>query len=177
MPVIAIFGGGLIQPEEPNYIAAYEIGKHLGAAGYAIMTGGYKGVMEAASRGAAEAGASVVGVTSAPIELIRRVKPNLWVDKVVPYDNLRERLLHLVMQADGYVVMPGGIGTLPELLLVWELIRVRELPPRPLVCYSPYWEEMLAPFRANPHVPAANWDFLSFAYTPAEVVENIRKGL
>ncbi|HEX2619212.1 MAG TPA: LOG family protein, partial [Phototrophicaceae bacterium] len=81
------------------------------------------------------------------------------------------------MHADGYVVMPGGIGTLNELLLVWELIRVRELPPRPLVCYSPYWEQMLAPFRANPHVPDANWELLTFASTPETVVENIHKGL
>lgn len=175
--VIAVFGSASTQPNEAEYQTAYEIGKVLGTAGFAVMTGGYKGIMEAASKGAAEAGTYVIGVTSAPIESMRRIKPNAWVRQIVPYDTLRERLIHLVMRADGYVVMPGGLGTFNELLLVWELMRIQEIPPRPLVCFGTYWEQMLAPLRQTNYVLPHYWDLLSFASTPEAVVELIRSGI
>jgi uncharacterized protein (TIGR00730 family) len=167
---IAIYGSSSVQPDEPDYIAAYEVGRALGAAKYGVMTGGYCGVMEAASRGAAEAGSHVIGVTSQPIEAFRRQGPNQWVGKIVPYNTLRDRLIHLVTRADGYVIMPGGIGTLNEMLMTWELMRVREIPPRPIVCYGNYWETILAPFRQSAYVPAVYWELMSFAHTPEEVV-------
>jgi uncharacterized protein (TIGR00730 family) len=177
VPTIAVYGSAFIKADSPEYLAAYEIGKGLGVAGFTIMTGGYKGIMEAASRGAAEVGAHVVGVTSAPIEVVRRQKPNQWVERIVPYDTLRERIVHLAMRADGYVVMPGGVGTMSELLLVWDLMRAREVPPRPLVCYRPYWEGILAPLRAEQYVADVYWEMLSFASTPGEVIEMICAGV
>jgi uncharacterized protein (TIGR00730 family) len=177
VPTIAVYGSDSIQSTDPDYVATYEIGKGLGQAGFTVMTGGYKGIMEAASRGAAEAGAHVIGVTCAPIEFTRRQKPNQWVERIVPYDTLRERIVHLTMRADGYVVMPGGVGTLSELMLVWDFMRAREVPPRPLVCYSPYWQEVLAPLRMTSHIPPAYWDMLTFASSPGEVVELIRAGV
>lgn len=177
MATIAVYGSDLLKTDEPDYFAAYEIGKGLGAVGFTIMTGGYKGVMEAASRGAAEVGAHVIGVTCSPLEVVRRQKPNQWVERIVPYDTLRERIVHLAMRADGYVVMPGGVGTMSELMLVWDLMRAREIPPRPLVCYSPFWEHILAPLRATSQVPAVSWEMVLFASTPGEVVEMIRAGV
>lgn len=177
MPTIAVYGSALVQPNDQDYIAAYEIGKGLGSAGFGVMTGGYKGVMEAASRGAAEVGAHVIGVTCAPIEATRRQKPNPWVQRIIPYDTLRERIVHLAMRADGYVVLPGGVGTWSELMLVWDLMRAREVPPRPLVCYSPFWEEMLAPLRMTTHVPAASWELLSFAQNAEQIVSLISAGV
>lgn len=177
MPTIAVYGSSSVQPQEADYIESYQVGRALGLAKYTVMTGGYKGVMEAASRGAAEVDAIVVGVTSLPIESMRRTRPNQWVGKIVPYDTLRDRLIHLVLRADGYVIMPGGIGTLNELILAWELMRVREIPPRPLVCYGNYWEEILEPLRHSPYVPAENWEMVSFVHTPEEVINYFDRNL
>lgn len=177
MPVIAVFGSGIVRPQTPEYQLAYEVGKHLAEAGFSVMTGGYQGIMEGVSRGASEAGGGVIGVTAHPIEMLRRVRPNKWVNHVIPYNTLRERLLHLILNADGYVVMPGGVGTFAELMLVWDLLRVQEVPPRPLVCVGPYWETMLAPLRESIYVTAINWEYLSFVVTPEAVVTEIKKGL
>lgn len=176
MPTIAIFGSSFVQSNEPDYVTTYEIALQLGRAGFSIMTGGYKGVMEAASKGASEAGVPVIGITAAPVEAMRRVKANQWVERIVPYDTLRERVIHLTLRADGYVVMPGGVGTLNELTMAWELMRVREIPPRPLVCYGEYWETMLAPFRQSSYILPIYWENIHFAHTVQDVVELIRKG-
>lgn len=172
---IAVYGSSSVQPGSPDYVAAFETGRALAEAGYAVVTGGYQGVMEAASRGAAETGGHVIGVTATPIQQLRRAGPNAWVAQVIPYDTLRDRLLHLILHADGYVIMPGGIGTLNELILAWELMRVREIPPRPLVCYGGFWQAILAPLRQTPYVRAEYWDLLRFADSPASVLACIRE--
>ncbi len=177
MATIAIYGSSLVKPDEPDYAAAYAMGHAIGTAKYGIMTGGYRGVMEAASRGASDAGALVIGVTSMPLESVRRMTTNQWVSKIVPYDTLRDRLIHMVTRADGYVVMPGGIGTLNELFMTWELIRVREIPPRPVVCVGAYWETVLAPLRDVPYIPREHWELVAFADQPAEVVEILNRNV
>lgn len=174
---IAIYGSSSIQPDSPDYEAAYQVGQALARAGLAIVTGGYMGVMEAASKGASEVGGHVIGVTSAPLEKLRRAGANRWVVQNIPYDTLRDRLLHLILRSDGYVVMPGGIGTMNELILAWELMRVQEIPIRPLVCYGTFWEMMFAPMRSTTYVRAEYWDMLRFAHTPDEVVTYILEAL
>jgi uncharacterized protein (TIGR00730 family) len=179
MKTVAVYGSSLAQSHEPDYIAAYDVGKALGGAGFAVMTGGYKGVMEAVSRGASEAGGHVIGVTTARIEEFRGgdLRPNRWVVDEIRHPTLRERLMHLILEADAYVVMPGGLGTLNELVTVWELMRVNEIPRRPLVCYGPYWRDMLAGLNGNPYLHAGSWEMLAFIETPAEVVSALNHKL
>jgi uncharacterized protein (TIGR00730 family) len=159
---------------EPDYVAAYNVGHALGKAGYCVMTGGYAGVMEAASRGAAEADAHVIGVTTAQIDLIRNHGCNQWVKTEIKYPTLRERLLHLVTEADGYVVMPGGMGTLNEFITVWELMRIGDIHTRPLICYGEYWLHTLAELKKSPYVLPHYWDMIEFAETPQEVVARLQ---
>lgn len=174
MKTISVFGSSLPHPHEADYIAAYDVGRALGEAGFCVMTGGYAGVMEGASKGAAEANALVIGVTTVQIDIIRNHGCNQWVKNEIKYPTLRERLLHLVTEADAYVVMPGGVGTLNELITVWELMRIGDIHVRPLICYGAYWRDTLAALKQSPYVMPHYWDMLEFADTPQEVVTKLQ---
>ncbi len=123
------------------------LARNLARAGWTVMTGGYAGVMEAASRGAAEAGGHVVGVTCDHIEAARKgLRPNAWVKEEVKYTTLRDRLYHLVERCDAAIALPGGIGTLSEVALTWSLLQVGEIRPKPLVLVGRVWAETVANF-------------------------------
>lgn len=170
MKVIAVYGSSQITPNDPEYAVAREVGYVLGKAGYAVMTGGYKGVMSAASEGAALAGAHVIGVTTAAIEAIAPQRANQWVREEIHYHLFSERLAHLVRHADGYVAMHGGIGTLHEVVNVWELIRVNEIPRRPIICYGEFWQELLRPIMTNKYVHPDYQQLIHFADSPQDVL-------
>ena len=174
MKVIAVYGSSRITPADPEYAEALQVGKLLGAAGYAVMTGGYGGVMEAASRGAAEVGARVIGVTTAAIEALRPQRANPWVTEEVARDCLSQRVDYLVRGAHGFVAMPGGIGTLHEIVAAWEFMRIGEIAPGPIVCYGPYWEQMLGPLLNNRYTHPDYPPLLTFARTPAQVVQAVQ---
>lgn len=174
MKVIAVYGSSRITPADPEYDDALQVGRLLGAAGYAVMTGGYSGVMEAASRGAAEAGARVIGVTTAAIEALRPQRANRWVAEEVAQNLFSQRIDYLVRSAQGFVAMPGGIGTLHEIVAVWEIMRVGEIPLAPLVCYGPYWEDILRPLMNNRYLHPDYLPLLRFASTPEAVVAAVQ---
>jgi uncharacterized protein (TIGR00730 family) len=174
--VISVFGSSAPRPGEPAYEEARAVGRLLASRGYAVATGGYNGTMEAASRGAAEVGGRVIGVTSAQIERFRPLGPNEWVQEVVRYDSLRERLVHLVTNNDGMIVLPGGIGTLSEMTLAWSFLQVGEIPARPLVLLGELWQETLRAFVRTDYVPEAHQALLQFAATPEEAVALLADG-
>ncbi|MDP2993622.1 MAG: LOG family protein, partial [Anaerolineales bacterium] len=124
---ITVFGGS--QPKEGNasYAEAYELGSLLARAGHTVLTGGYIGTMEAVSRGAAEAGGHVIGVTCADIEAWRPVRPNAWVQEQRRFATLQERLNELVLACDAAIALPGGPGTLTEIALTWNLMIVHSM--------------------------------------------------
>ena len=166
-----------MQPGEPDYESSVEVGQTLAKAGYAVMTGGYAGVMEAVSKGAASVNGHVIGVTTETIEVFRGggIRINEWVTDEVRHPSLQERVAHLILEADGYVAMPGGLGTLHELVSVWELIRVGDVPKRPVICYGKYWEEMLASLRQTPYIPQPAWDVLRFVHSPQEMLVALKE--
>lgn len=179
MTIIAVFGSSQVQPGSDDYTASEAVGAALARAGFAVMTGGYAGVMGAASKGANEAGGHVIGVTTAQIEAIRPgARANAWVHEVIPYPNLQQRMDHLIREADGYVVMPGGVGTLAELVLAWEFMRVGEFPMRPLICYGELWQRTLAAFLDSRYVPTAHQQMIDYADGPDDVIAFLKaKGL
>ncbi len=174
--VIAVFGSSRVPPESQDYQDAVAIGKVLAEAGYTVMTGGYAGIMEAASKGANEAGGHVIGVTSAQIQAIRPIPPNQWVKEEINYDKLADRLDYLIRQAAGYVVMPGGVGTLNELVLAWEYMRVKELTIKPLVCYGAVWERTLTAFIDDAYIPPHHKDMVQVATRVVDVLPLIQGG-
>lgn len=142
---VSVFGGSAPTAEAPAYEAALRLGTLLGAAGWRVATGGYEGTMEAVSRGAAQAGAQVVGVTCEVFERAG-LRPNAWVGEVVSMATLRERLYYLASECDAAVALPGGIGTLSEVAFTWSLLQAGEIPPKPLVLVGPEWNRTLLAF-------------------------------
>lgn len=172
MNIVSVFGSARVQPGDADYELAVTVGRVLAEAGYTVMTGGYGGVMEAASKGANKAGGHVIGVTTKQIEQVRQVVANRWVKEEIMYDELRDRLLHLVKEADaGYVALPGGVGTLHEIAETWELMRMNGIGQRPLICYGDYWEGIITQVKMSPYVGDFYRQLMKFAHTPKEVVQ------
>jgi len=143
---VTVFGGSKPQPGQPAYQEALRLGQALGSHGYTVLTGGYIGTMEAVSRGAAETGGHVIGVTCSEIESWRPVKPNAWVQEEMRFDTLRERLYALIDHCDAALALPGGIGTLAEIVAMWSLLQINASAPRPLILIGIGWETTLQSF-------------------------------
>jgi len=170
--VVSVFGSSSVKPGSTDYETSVQVGKALAEAGYAVMTGGYGGVMEAASKGANEAGGHVIGVTTSQIEAVRSVDANRWVTEEISYEALRDRLFHLVKHANaGYVAMPGGVGTLHEIAETWELMRMDGIERKPLICYGDYWENIIKQIKFSDYVSDDYRPLMQFAHDPAEIIQ------
>jgi uncharacterized protein (TIGR00730 family) len=141
---VSVFGGS--RPDKAGYAQALLLGKLLGQAGYAVLTGGYIGTMEAVSRGAAEAGGHVIGVTCDEIEAWRPVQPNPWVKEERRFPTLRQRISALIEGCDAAIALPGGPGTLAEIAEMWNLLLIEAIPPRPLILVGSGWQATFEQF-------------------------------
>jgi uncharacterized protein (TIGR00730 family) len=169
MTIVSIFGGSNLAPESPEYGEAMILGRLLAQAGYTVATGGYDGIMEAASRGAKEAGGRTIGVTTSHFAS-RKLRPNAWIDQEIAFPTLFQRLHHLVTFSHSLVALRGGVGTLSEVALAWSLMQVAEMPCRPFVLVGPHWRRLLETFRRESTVKEHDLDLLSFAPTVEAVV-------
>jgi uncharacterized protein (TIGR00730 family) len=172
---ISIFGGANPKPETKAYQEAYELGQHLGQSGFTIITGGYSGTMEAASRGANEAGGHVIGVTCDEIESYRPLGPNDWVIEEWRRETLRERIDAMVENCDAAVALPGGVGTLAEISMTWNLLIINAIAPKPLILIGDGWQSTIETlFRTlNDYIPIPSREFIAFAPNPRAAVELI----
>lgn len=167
---IAVFGSAKLDPADPVNEWTYQVGYALAKAGYHVMTGGYGGVMEAASRGAHDAGGHVIGVTVPYVHLINERIVNPYVKEEIRKATYHDRLFYLAQKPNGYVVMPGGVGTAQELIEVWQLLRLKTIPLRPLVCYSDFWQPVVRTLIDSPYVPSSEVPLVHFAHHPDDVV-------
>ncbi len=135
---ITIFGSSRPVEGEEEYTTAYNLGKLLAQKGFNVCTGGYQGIMNAVSRGAAENGAEVIGITVEGWGSI----PSKYLTSEIRCENLNARLQRLITTGDAYVVLQGGTGTLLELALVWELINKKMIPVKPIVSHSSMWKDI-----------------------------------
>ncbi len=133
--IITVFGSARPVPGSEAYETARRLGELLARAGFSVATGGYGGTMEAVSRGAREAGGKTLGVTAAVFESAA----NQWVEEEIRVETWQERLLKLVELGAGYVVLPGGTGTLVELAVVWEWINKGFMTQKPVVVLGDFW--------------------------------------
>lgn len=143
---VTVFGGSKPKVGEDAYNEAFYLGQLLGAEGYTVLTGGYIGTMEAVSRGAAENGTHVIGVTCDQIEAWRPVAPNRWVAEEMRYPTLRLRLYALIDNCDAAIVLPGGIGTLAEAAVMWSELQTGSLKAKPLILVGDGWEDTFGTF-------------------------------
>lgn len=162
---ITVFGGAGTHPGDPTYQEALRLGSLLGEAHYTVLTGGYIGSMEAVSRGAAEAGGHVIGVTCDEIEAWRKVTPNVWVQEEMRFPTIRERLHALIENCDAALALPGGVGTLTEIGMMWNYLLTAAIPARPLILIGPGWQSTIHQFYASQgeFIPEAQRKWLSYA--------------
>jgi uncharacterized protein (TIGR00730 family) len=129
-PCVTVFGSARFEEDHRYYQLARELGRALAGAGYAVMTGGGPGIMEAANRGASEAGGLSLGCN---IELPFEQKHNPYLDKFIEFEHFFIRKVMLVKYSSAFVVMPGGFGTLDEAFEVITLVQTNKLDRFPIV--------------------------------------------
>ncbi len=173
--LISVFGGSQCKPGDPIYEQAYRLGRLLGESGHTVLSGGYIGVMEAVSRGAAEAGAHVIGVTCDEIERWRPVGANPWVTEERRFPTIRQRLFYLIESCDAAVAMPGGIGTLAEIAEMWSHMQSQAIAIRPLILVGQGWKNTLQTFFLSftEFIPLEYRQMLKFADSIEVAVEMI----
>ena len=176
---ITVFGGSQALPGDPLYQDGLRLGQLLARQGYTLLTGGYIGSMEALSRGAAEAGGLVIGVTCDEIEAWRPVKANPWVSEDWHYATLRERIFALIENCDAALALPGGIGTLAEIMLTWNMLLTHILPPRPLILIGHAWQATISSFldAQGAYIPEVQRQWALFAPDVDAAVQQLRETL
>jgi uncharacterized protein (TIGR00730 family) len=168
--MVTVFGGSKCRESDLEYAQAVRLGGLLADAGYTICTGGYAGVMEAASRGAHERGGRVIGITMKQFES----EPNRYLTEKIPSEHFYERLQRLIMASEAYVALRGGMGTVTEISLVWNKMQTRVLAPRPLVLLGECWRPVVREWQNSLAVSDDDVKLLEFALTPAEAVAIIK---
>jgi uncharacterized protein (TIGR00730 family) len=138
-PCISIYGSARMKPDSPVYNDAREVARKLAERGYGVITGGGPGVMEAGNRGAHDMGGTSVGLN---IELPFEQHHNPYIDrdKSIDFDYFFVRKVMFVKYSQGFVVMPGGFGTLDELFEALTLVQTSKVDPVPIILYgSHFW--------------------------------------
>ena len=137
-PIVAVYGSARIGTDDPRFAAARALGGALAQAGLTVATGGYQGVMAAISRGAHDAGGEVIGYTVSSWD---GLPANEWVTRKVDSADLFERL-RLFSKADLMIALDGGIGTLTEVAVSWNLLQVGS-SAQPLLMVGDEWAELV----------------------------------
>ena len=175
-PCVTVFGSARTPDEHHYYEMAYEIGKRLSGIGFTVMTGGGPGIMEAANKGAKDAGGRSVGCN---IELPFEQDPNPYMDKWVTFKYFFVRKVLLMKYSYAYVVMPGGAGTMDELFETITLIQTEKISDFPVVIIGKeYWKnliELLDDFVAQKTIGAEDLDLFIVTDSVDEAIAHIEK--
>jgi uncharacterized protein (TIGR00730 family) len=177
-PAVSFFGSARTPPDHPDYALARELAARLGRQGFAIITGGGPGVMEAANRGARDAGVTSVGLN---IDLPFEQAPNPCQDIALGFEFFFTRKMMFVRYATAFVVMPGGFGTLDELFEALVLEQVDKIRDFPIVLVGTrFWGGLMDWVRerlvADGFIGERDPDLLLLTDDPDEVVRFVREG-
>ncbi len=167
--IVTIFGGSRCGEKTPEYQQAKELGGLLAEAGFTICTGGYLGVMEAASRGAREKGGRVFGIVMNQF----KSEPNRYLTDKVATNHFYGRLQNLIDRSVGFVAIRGGMGTVTEISLVWNKLQTGVINKRPLVLLGECWKPVVAAWQSNLVVSDKDVSFLDFADTAEDAAQII----
>lgn len=176
-PAVSIFGSARIKPEDPIYKKAMEIAFLFAKNKFAVITGGGGGVMEAANRGAAEAGGMSVGLN---IRLPFEQVPNQYANKKLEFKYFFIRKVMFIKYAAAYIAMPGGFGTMDELFEVVTLIQTRRIKPFPVILVgSEYWTGLIDWVKArlldSKMIAPRDLEIMQIIDDPAEIVKAVQK--
>ena len=175
---VSVFGSARTPPEHPSYAQTRELAASLGTAGYAVITGGGGGLMEAANRGARDAGALSIGCN---IELPHEQQLNPYVDIGLRFGHFFTRKVMFVRYACAFVICPGGFGTLDEFFEVLTLIQTRTIRHAPAILFGDgEWDGLLSWLNeralAEGHISRADLELIQLAQDPEEVCAIVERG-
>lgn len=178
-PCVTVFGSARVGEDDRHYLLAREMGARVAGLGYTVMTGGGPGIMEAANRGAQEAGGRSIGCN---IELPHEQEPNPYVDRFITFRYFFVRKVMLVKYSVAFVVLPGGFGTLDELFESLTLVQTGKIAAFPVVLMgTAYWRPLLDFLRdtlaARGMVAPGDLDLLTVTDSPDEAVAAIERGV
>jgi uncharacterized protein (TIGR00730 family) len=174
---VSIFGSARVTPDDPYYQKTEKLARRLAEKGFSVITGGGPGIMEAANKGAAEAGGKSVGMN---IRLPFEQKPNAYANISIDYKYFFIRKVMFVKYAIAYVIMPGGFGTMDELFEALTLIQTRRIKSFPVILMgSEYWKGLVdwlkkTMVRSGMILPE-DLDFIEIIDDPDEAVRHIQK--
>ncbi len=171
---VAVFGSSEPVPGSTLYEQAREMGRSLAGRGLPVLTGGYGGVMEGASRGAHESGGRSIGVIC---EIFSHRDPNPYLHDAIQTPDLHVRTQELIDRAAGFVVLEGKSGTLAELSFLWALDRAGCLDRRPVVLLGEHWPEVLAALRGTRLLDQPQQDITLIARDPEDAADKIHQGI
>jgi hypothetical protein len=178
-PCVTVFGSARVAEGDPHYALARALGGRMAGVGLTVMTGGGPGIMEAANRGAREAGGRSIGCN---IQLPHEQKPNPYVDRFITFRYFFVRKVMLVKYSVAFVVMPGGFGTLDELFESATLVQTGKIAAFPIVLMgTAYWAPLIAFLRdtlaAKGMVDQRDLDILTVTDSVDEAVAAIERGV
>lgn len=171
-PEIGVMGSARLTEADPWWASAEQLGALLAAEGFAIVTGGYGGLMAAVSRGAHGKGGHIIGL---PMRAWEGLEPNRWNAELRWADSYATRLGHL-LNCDAVIALPGGVGTLSEMAIVWASIQTEPEAP-PLILLGACWPPVIAAIRDHLVIDDRDTALLTFADTPQAAVAAVRNGL
>ncbi len=178
-PCVTVFGSARFTEDNPHYIAARDMGRRIAGLGLTVMTGGGPGIMEAANRGAKDAGGKSIGCN---IVLPMEQEPNPYVDRFIEFRYFFVRKVMLVKYSYAFVVMPGGFGTLDELFEAATLVQTKKILGFPIVLFgTEYWEPLVR-FMRETLVPMGtidpgDLDLITVTDSPDEAIAVIARGV
>jgi uncharacterized protein (TIGR00730 family) len=177
-PAVTVFGSARFKETHPYYQLARATGAELARAGFATLTGGGPGIMEAANRGAHETGGASYGLN---IILPHEQKENPYVDRSIEFNYFFTRKVCLVKYSHAFIIMPGGLGTLDELFEAATLVQCKKIGPFPIILMgSEFWRGLREWGQTMMKAGVFARDEIGFGYvtdSPAEAVDLIRRSL
>lgn len=178
-PAVSVFGSTHIGRDDPAYAMSEQIGRLLAQHGYAVLTGGGPGAMEAANKGAYEAGGVSIGLN---IDLPHQQEPNRYLTTLVNFQHFFVRKVMFVKHSCAFIILPGGFGTLDELFESITLIQTRKIKPFPIILADDdYWsglqEWLRHPVMSGGKITSDDLALLQMAHHPEEVIRIIKNSL
>lgn len=176
-PAVSIFGSARTTPDDPFYKMAERIASLFIQNNFAVITGGGGGIMEAANKGASEAGGVSVGIN---IVLPHEQKPNVYSNKKINFNYFFIRKVMFIKYAMAYIILPGGFGTLDELFEAVTLIQTRRIRPLPVILIgSDYWSGLLewikSRLKNEKKISSEDLEIIQVMDEPEEIVKAVQK--
>ncbi|MFH1039127.1 MAG: LOG family protein [PVC group bacterium] len=167
--ITAVFGSAVTGEDTPGYRGAVDIGRIIGEAGYDILCGGYGGVMEAVCRGCRDGGGRCHGIG------LRHFPdpPNPYINEFVKAKTLGARLDYFVAHADLFLALDGGIGTITEIMFVWDLLKSGQMTGTTVFLYGKGWENFLADLRRDFIIDPASFHHLRLVSSPEDLKHHL----